>query len=185
MSTDGRGCAGAPVTEIAIRRFRDADAEATARVFFAAVRVGTADHYAEAQRRAWCPALPEGPDWRARLAGPACWVAVSGGEVVGFMTLDRTGYIDLAFVHPDHAGAGVGARLYAMVEEAARADGVERLSVKASLAAQPFFARHGFVVIRENAVALRGAVLANVTMEKPLSGAPAPAASGDPAGDPG
>ncbi len=53
-------------------------------------------------------------------AGHAVLVAEAGGEVVGFVsyTLDvatRTGEIGLNAVHPDRAGRGVGAAMYAHV----------------------------------------------------------------------
>ena len=54
--------------------------------------------------------------WMRRFQNLSGFVAVRDGVMVGFMTLDSDGYIDLAFVHSQHAGHGIGRLLYAEVE---------------------------------------------------------------------
>ena len=83
-----------------IRPFRDDDAAAAARVFFDAVHHAPGNRYDAAQLRAWTAAPPDTRTWRQRLASQTCFVAERQGAVIGFMTIDRDGYIDLAFVAP-------------------------------------------------------------------------------------
>ena len=50
----------------------------------------------------------------------------------------------------------------------ARSRGVACLSTQASLLAEPFFARHGWEVVRRQEVEMGGVVLENAWMEKRL-----------------
>lgn len=61
------------------------------------------------------------------------------GALVGFLTLDFEGYIDLAFLHSQHAGHGIGHRLFAEVEVTASAKGISPLTTHVSILARPFF----------------------------------------------
>lgn len=154
---------------ISIRRFRDDDAEATARVFFDAVHLGAKGHYDEAQRRAWVPQPPAGARWRGRLRTQSTLVAERDGRVIGFMTLRPDGYIDLAFVAPEFIGRGVAKRLYDAIHEEAMTLGLRRLYSEASHLARPFFERQGWSVVRAQSVERDGVSLTNFVMEKVLS----------------
>jgi len=98
----------------------------------------------------------------------AGFVAMQGDTPVGFMTIDRTGLIDLAFVAPDMARQGIGAQLYEAVEDRARSLGVSLLTTDASKAAKPFFTRRGWTVAAEQSVVRRGVELTNYKMHKVL-----------------
>lgn len=108
--------------------------------------------------------------WEDRLAAADTVVAVKGGAAVGFMSLDPTrGYLDLAFVLPEAMGQGVAAALYAVLEGRARALGLACLTTEASHLAEPFFARHGWRVVRRQRVERHGVMLSNALMEKALT----------------
>ena len=139
-----------------------------AAVFFAAVREGPS-LYSETERAAWLPALPEPEEWAARLAAGVVALAAIGQTPVGFMTLDAAGYIDLAFVRPEHQRKGVFRALYAVIEARARALGLRRLTVHASLMAQPAFRGVGFSVIQHEKVDCGGVFLPRAEMEKVLT----------------
>jgi putative acetyltransferase len=87
-----------------VREFVDDDVNATAQVFFDAVRLGAAEYYDERQRMAWAEKVPDTDEWRERLQSQHSFVAQLNTRLVGFMTLDGDGHIDLAFVVPDLIG---------------------------------------------------------------------------------
>ena len=89
---------------LSLRPYRPEDRAAAVYIFFRAVREGAAAFYDEAQRAAWAPSSE--PDWtRAdKLLDQWCWIAEREGRPVGFMSLDRTGYLDMAFVLPEEMG---------------------------------------------------------------------------------
>lgn len=151
-----------------IRPFEPDDAGPLGEVFHRAVRDGAAARYRPDQVAAWSPEQPSGARWSDRLATADTVVASEGETRFGFMTVDETGYLDLAFVLPEKMGTGVADRLYAMLETRARARGTLTLSTQASLLAEPFFARHGWTLVRRQEVEINGVVLANAWMEKSL-----------------
>ncbi|MCB1493266.1 MAG: GNAT family N-acetyltransferase [Rhodobiaceae bacterium] len=153
---------------VTVRRFEPVDCDATARIFFDAVHVGAAGHYDAEQRRAWAPERPDGARWLDRLTGQSTFVAERAGAVVGFMTLDPSGHIDLAFVAPEAMGQGIAFALYRAVEAEAVRLGLDHLTTEASLVARPFFVRQGWQVVRAQTVERRGVTLSNVRMEKRL-----------------
>ncbi|WP_158964084.1 GNAT family N-acetyltransferase [Chachezhania sediminis] len=157
------------MTAITLRPLRDDDGLAAAQLFFDAVHHGTRDHYTETQRRAWAGDTPDLDLWRDRLKGVEGFAAEDAeGRLAGFMTIDRTGYIDLAFVRADIIGQGLGQRLYDSVEAQARAWGVTGLSVDASLKARPFFEARGFAVEKQQTVVRREVELTNFRMSRLL-----------------
>lgn len=147
-----------------LREMIAGEQDALGRVMFRAVREGPSD-YTEAQRRAWCAMPPAGEGWAAKLAAQEVRVVEALGAPVGFITRDGA-YVDLAFVLPEWQGRGVFAMLYDRTEADARAAGLRRLWVHASLMAQPAFAAKGFAVVRHETVARRGETLDRAEMEK-------------------
>ena len=151
-----------------VRALRQEDAPQLAEIFFEAVQVGTRDFYSDEQRRAWGGDGPEPEVWTRKLEGVIGFVAELEGYPAGFMTIDKTGYLDLAFVHPSCAGQGIGRLLYEAIEAKALALGARHLTVQASKAAKAFFERQGWSVIEEQSVVRHGVTLNNYRMEKHL-----------------
>lgn len=153
--------------EIAIRAYRSTDLDAVIEIFLSAIRVVAAKDYTPAQIEAW--AQVDRALWETRRASRPTWVAIIGGERVGFSDLEPDGHVDMMFVHPAHQGEGVASALLATVETAARAQGLAAIFTHASITARPFFARHGFRVVVEQSVERRGQRLTNFRMEKALA----------------
>lgn len=151
-----------------IRPFQDEDLAATAQIFFEAVHIGARDHYDEAQRHAWAPALPEPVQWQQRLTSQTTLIAEQGNQIVGFMSLSRDGCIDLAFVTPDRINSGVATQLYEAIVTEASTRGLTGLRTEASYLARNFFIRHGWQITKQQTVTRNGVALTNFAMEKQL-----------------
>lgn len=137
-----------------IRRFRLADASACRDAFVAAVLVGAAGRYTTAELADWVGNPAMSVRYGAWLNQHITFVAEDGivaedGRITGFMMLEATGYLNMAFVRPDVMGKGVADALYAAVLAEARTLALPRLHVLASRLAQSFFARHGWHVVRD------------------------------------
>ena len=138
-------------------------------IFFDAVHDGTAAFYSPEQQWAWAPVVPSGAAWASRLLSQHALVARDDGLPVGFMTLDKDGYIDLAFVAPAQQRKGIGTRLYSAVEGMARDAAIGRLHSQASFLVKGLFERHGWSTVREQQVDRSNTTLTNFLMEKHLA----------------
>jgi N-acetylglutamate synthase-like GNAT family acetyltransferase len=76
-------------------------------------------------------------------------VAMLGTRVVGTASLDG-GTVRTVFVAPDVQNNGVGRRLMAELGRRARDRGIATLSVPSSITAEAFYAKLGFVAVRDS-----------------------------------
>lgn len=108
--------------------------------------------------------------WLSSTPPFTAWLSATKaeGRLAGCADIQPSGYIDQFFVAAELAGQGVGAALMRRLHEVALSNGVASLSAHVSLAAQPFFARFGFVVESEQFPVVRGVALRNAVMRKPL-----------------
>ena len=155
-------------SSLEIGDFEFSEADRLGAIFFDAVRDGATEFYSVEQRQAWAPKKPSGPRWASRLATQQTLVARKAGRPVGFMTLDGDGYIDLAFVAPGHQRQGIGARLYARIEELAQDANIVRLHSQASFLVRGLFEQQGWEVVRKQQIEKNGVTLTNFLMEKRL-----------------
>ncbi|MEO0401590.1 MAG: GNAT family N-acetyltransferase [Pseudomonadota bacterium] len=151
-----------------VRRMKAEEADTLGALMFDAIHHGVS-HYTSAQRMAWLHVSPRGQQWATRLAAQDVWVGVGEDDLLGFVTLDSAGYIDLAYVGAAAQGRGVFAQIYAVVERTARARALPRLRTHASLMAQPAFAAQGFHVTQHETVERAGQYLERAEMEKHLT----------------
>ncbi|MEN3278639.1 MAG: putative acetyltransferase [Massilia sp.] len=96
--------------------------------------------------------------------------AVDGSAILGYAVLALlTDEVDAAFVDPAQHGRGIGRVLLAALEADARAAGIGRLFLSASLNAVPFYERAGFAAVREELHPHRSGIgIPSVFMEKVL-----------------
>ena len=151
-----------------IRRYAGGDVSSVAEVFFRSVHEGTKEHYTREERDAWAGSQPDADRWRKRLGNLAAFVAETPDGIVGFMTLTANGLVDHAFVLSRYRRTGLAQLLYCRIEQEASELGLRALRTDASHYARPFFARLGWVVIREQRVERHGVELTNFAMQKAL-----------------
>ena len=153
---------------LSIRRYDRSDVQATLAVFQAAVIEGASSVYSEAERRAWAPLLcPLGRWTKARMRSRT-WVVEVRKQVVAFGDLTGDGEIAMLYVLPALTRRGIGRALLKEAESAARALAMPRLTTRASLIAQPLFARCGFRPVMFERVLIGTERLARTVMTKDL-----------------
>ncbi len=148
-----------------IRRYQPGDEAAIARIYRSAIHELACADYTREQCEAWSGRGTNPDGWRERCERKRPLVNEVEGRVAGFMELDPDGHIDCTFVDPVYAGKGVMSALMEAVKAEAGGLGVDRLHAEVSITALPFFKRHGFTVLRENLVNIRGVELTNFIME--------------------
>lgn len=158
-----------PEQDAFVRAYREADAEAIARLYRETVRTINARDYSAAQIAVWARPEQDGAWWRERLARyPAVFVAERLGEIAGFAETEDSGHVDCLYVHHRHQGVGIGSALLAAIEARARSLGIRRLFADVSLTAHPFFRAKGFTVLRKKASPHHGQRFELYEMEKHL-----------------
>ncbi len=150
-------------TVISYRWARPEDYETLGKIMYAAIHAEPSP-YTPAQRLAWCPIPPSGADWTAKLASQQVAVVAVDQKLVGMMTLEDTGYLDLAFLLPRARGQGHLARLLDMIKNRARDLNRDQITTHASLAAQEPFAALGFQIHHHESVSRNGETLQRAEM---------------------
>ncbi|CAH0254709.1 GNAT family N-acetyltransferase [Roseomonas sp. CECT 9278] len=131
-----------------IRLARREDAEGISLVIIAALRETNARDYSEAiiarVARSFSPAAV-----LDLLERRLVFVAAKGDAILGTASLDGS-VVRTVFVDPACQGRGIGRSLMTQVERAAMETGVAMLTVPSSVTAEAFYARLGFVTVRES-----------------------------------
>ncbi len=157
-----------------IRPFTDADGPRVCEIFYRSIHEVATALYTYEQAAAWAPAVPDAERWSEDLRAFNTFVADdANGVPIAWIAMTDAGYIDMIFCLPEAAGRGIGSRLYQTVEAIAVERGLERLTVHASLVAQPFFAKHGWTIDRHEEVVRNGVALPRAAMSKELLSSPA------------
>jgi putative acetyltransferase len=147
------------------RTATEQDYDALGLVMFRSIHEGNSP-YTQPERTAWMPKANAGADWADRLRQNHIVLAERETQIVGFLTVDTAGYIDLAYILPSARGKSVFKELLNRITDHVRGMGVTRLTTHASLMAQPVFARHGFAIIRHEIVTRNGEQLRRTAMIK-------------------
>lgn len=138
------------------------------RIHVASVRALCAAHYTAAQIEAWVGGRrPEHYGRAMTDLGQSMFVAERAGEVIGFSSL-RDDEVWAVYVDPER-GRGAGGALLDAVEAEARARGVRRLRLMASLNSVHFYERHGYRALHRSSVPLPSTELPAMEMEKKLA----------------
>lgn len=156
-----------------IRPLTAADAPAAFAVMRASIRDGAGRFYSLAQRQAWMPDLdgarmiPEG--FADRLARQTGWIATEDAAQVGFLTVERAGHIDLAYVVPQAMGHGVMAALYDHLMIWAQEMRLAQLTTDASHFFLRFLLRRGWAVTTAETVIRHGVAIERFNMSLNLN----------------
>ncbi len=154
---------------LSIRVAVDDDATAIWRVHTAAIRRTCAGHYPPEVIAAWVERLkPE--SYRGVLRRGGVVIAEDDAQVVGFGQIDLpNGEIQAVYVAPEAQGQGVGAALLAHLEQLASGQGTSRLTLKATINAECFYAARGWRTIGRDVHKITQQVgLKCIAMEKQL-----------------
>jgi putative acetyltransferase len=130
---------------VTLRPATDADRPGICTVHVRAIRETCSRCYSPDQVAAWAGLLA--PDsYRGVLQERVMVVAIDGASVVGFGQLNQTaGEVDAVYVLPERQGEGTGRLLLAELESQARARGLGKLGLSATLNAAAFYERAGYV----------------------------------------
>jgi putative acetyltransferase len=157
--------------DILLRNYIESDTLCLAAIYFNTIHTINIKDYTEEQVNAWAPKTTlELDGWKKKWIKICPIVAVLDKEnvIVGFTELEDKGHIDCFYVHHDYQGRGVGSAMMQEVERRATMLRLPKVYAEVSITAKPFFFAKGFMVVKEQAVIIRGITLTNYIMEKEL-----------------
>jgi len=124
--------------------------------------------YSEKQVQTWAARAEDTNKWRDRIRHQYFIIAEKKGEILGFGSINRDGYLDTIFVHKDHQHEGVGTALLDKLLAYASEQGRSEVFTEASLTARPFLEKQGFRTKRPQQKVRDGVVFVNFAMIKTL-----------------
>lgn len=151
--------------DMCIRIFQHGDDAAIARIFSRAIHEIASEAYTSAQCLAWSDKEPNHDHWQRRCEIKRPFVAITDGEISGFLELDPDGHIDCATINPDFQRRGIMTQLVQHAVECCSAFGIDRVHVDAPICARAMFEKCGFKVVEEKQVAIGKVALTNFAME--------------------
>jgi N-acetylglutamate synthase-like GNAT family acetyltransferase len=128
-----------------IRRADEGDAEGISRTILRAIQITNAVDYPPHVIAAVIGHFTP-QHVLAHLANRQVFVAVIDGKIVGTASLHGR-VVRSVYVDPDNQGTGIGVKLMEAVEELARHQGLDGVSVPSSIT-EEFYRRRGFVFVR-------------------------------------
>ncbi len=149
-----------------LRPFQRGDERALHDVFYAAIHGLASQHYKQAQLDAWAPATYNVSRWEEKMQALNPFVIEKENALIAYADLQADGLIDHFFVSAENAKQGVGKWLMQHIISTAKAKDIPKLHAHVSLTAQPFFAKHGFTLIKQQEVIVRNVMLNNALMER-------------------
>lgn len=122
-----------------IKQYKTEYLEILATLFYETVHSVNAQDYTTEKLFAWAPNIDSLKIRRNDLLTQITLVAEIDGEIVGFGSIDRNGYLDLLFVHKDYQRRGVATAL---------CDALEKdfyiINTRSSITAKLFFEKRGY-----------------------------------------
>lgn len=149
-----------------IRKYVEQDAGATWLLYFNTIRNINSRDYNQLQVAAWAPDSMDLFIWNKRMTDIEPFVAEIDGTIVGYADLQNDGLIDHFFCHHQYQRQGVGRALMQHIFNIGTEKKIKLYFSQVSISAKPFFESFGFIVVKQQSVAVRGQQLINFHMQK-------------------
>lgn len=144
-----------------IHQYINEDCDTVAKLFYETVHSVNAKDYTAEQLSVWANNADSLKIRSDYLLKQFTLIAEINGEIVGFGSIDKLGYLDLLFVHKDYQKQGIATALCNELEK-----GFSVINTFASITAKPFFESRGYVVVNEWEAERFGVKLKNFEMQK-------------------
>ena len=146
-----------------VRKYKPSDIIEVTNLFYGTVHAVNKKDYKKEQLDVWADGKVDLEKWNKSLMEHYSLVAIENEVLVGFGDIDKTGYIDLLYVHKDYQGKRIATVLCNELENTVQCD---ELTTHASITAKLFFEKRGYIVVAEQQVERQGVFLTNYIMKK-------------------
>lgn len=149
-----------------IRRLLDDEYVDVVKLITQTVHAVCANDYTEKELNAWAPENFDTNRFRSNLSGCFNLVAFEKGVMVGFISVERSGYINRLYTHKDFLHQGIATALLNKAEAWALSRGIRELSLDSSKTAEDFYIKMGFKKSGVSVINHGGVVFRNTVMKK-------------------
>lgn len=151
-----------------IRRLLDDEYEDVVKLITDTVHTVCAKDYTKDELNAWAPENFDIRKFRENLSPCLNLAAFEKGKLVGFISVERNGYINRLYTHKDFLRGGIATALYMHAEQWARKNGIRELSLDSSKTAEGFYLKMGFEKSGISVLTHGDVVFRNTVMKKTL-----------------
>lgn len=149
-----------------LRAYKPSDCKILANLFYHTVHTVNTKDYSDEQINAWASGNIDLKIWNDSLLSHYTVIAEIDDIIAGFGDIDKTGYLDRLFVHPDYQRQGIATALCDKLEQSVNS---HKITTYASITARVFFEKRGYTVVKEQQVQRHNVFLTNYVMELILS----------------
>lgn len=153
---------------IEIRRATPKDADAVRFLFRDTVSTINAKDYSPEEIAVWMDHYKNTTGWVNKINDQYFYVAEVEKVLVGFSSINSTGYLDFLYIHKDFQGKGVARALLNEIIKLAAELKLTAITTHSSKTARPLFEKHGFVKTGEKITKVQDVVFENQVMVKTL-----------------
>lgn len=155
---------------IYIREFNTDDVAEIYQLFYDTVHAVNKQDYTDEQLDIWAPKYPDLERWKKTLTDNHTVVAVDVDKehIVGFLDMDKNGYLNHIYVHHKHQNQGIFKSMLQEIEKHARAIGLKKLFSDVSITAKSTMEKMGYVVEDQKTRDKGGVVFIQYAMTKVL-----------------
>ena len=149
-----------------IRRLLDDEYEDVVKLITETVHTVCTDDYTKEELDAWAPSNFDIKKFKGNLSPCLNLVALEEGKLVGFISMERSGYINRLYTHKDYLRRGIATALYHKAEDWARENGICEISLDSSRTAKGFYLKLGFKKSGISVINHQDVVFRNTVMKK-------------------
>jgi putative acetyltransferase len=152
-----------------VRKAIPGDVNELKELYFGTITTVSRKDYNEGQVKAWASTTERTETLLRKVNEQYFFVAENDDKkITGFASLDKTGYLDLLYVHKDFQRMAVAKELLKKIIDTAVELNISKLETDASITAKPFFEKHDFVTLQQQTVTINNVDLINYKMERTL-----------------
>ena len=149
-----------------IRRLLDDEYDDVVKLITQTVHSVCKNDYTKEELDAWAPESFDTRKFRNNLSPCLNLAAFEKGKLVGFISVERSGYVNRLYTHKDYLRCGIATALLKKAESWAREKGIRELSLDSSKTAEEFYLNRGFKKSGVSVMNHKNVVFRNTIMKK-------------------
>jgi putative acetyltransferase len=153
------------ILNLKIREAMKVDLNEIRTLFYQTIHSINKNDYPKEQLEIWSSAAESYEAWSKRIEEQYFICATLEEKIVGFSSLEKSGYLDLMYVHKDFQNVGIAKALLREIILKAEELKLKGIITESSITAKPFFEKQGFILIEENRKIYKGESFKNYKMK--------------------